>query len=498
MDFSRINKFGIETIGSLAHILLFLGTLVAGGLIFIFSPVESISTDEKRELARFPSWNWQAVARGDFTRLVDEYVSDNFILRYSLTEVSGYLRSFRGIAHDGIEIFSVSTKVVSKSNKVTEVATPKSETQSDVAISNSEMISRPYVEGKTINGDMQRSDQVFQTPQNTKIEASPSMAEALVRGATSPLSLPDGPAPESEPYQTIESIIIYHGRAVQMVGAPNSALQALSKVINGYKQELGSSVRVYFMPIPIGSDFYLPQRLKRGDETEQRLIHHMFSLLDQDVIKVRAYEKLAERKAEYIYFNTDHHWTGLGAYYAYQAFAEAAGLSALPLTSFTYGRIQNFLGTLYHRTLSPALRKTGDTVEYYKVPFSTKVTYFQNGRSDGTQGVLYAEFARDGMAYGVFLGGDYPLTRITSSVANKRKIIVIKDSYGNAFVPYLTSHYEEVFVVDYRYYNGSIRALMNKHGVEEILFAHNTYVMVAPYTAHRARGFFKLSSDHPL
>lgn len=474
--------------GSLTHILIFVGTLVAGGLLFLFTPKEDISTDEKRTLARFPSWDWQAVAKGDYFKSIDEYVSDNFIFRYSLTEVSGYLRSFRGIAHDGIEVFSGSPQDSAK-NKATEPANAKSVSESETAISNREVIPRPPVDGKTVSGDAQPSDAGSATSEKTGNIAAPSTEAARV-GATPPASPSEGTASEAEPYQNIESIIVYQGRAVQMVGAPNSALQGLSKVINTYKQELGSHVRVYFMPIPVGSDFYLPPRLKRGQETEQRLIQHMFSLLDQDVIKVRTYERLAERKAEYIYFNTDHHWTGLGAYYAYQAFADAARLSAVPLASFTKGSIQNFLGTLYHRTLSPALRKTGDTVEYYKVPFSTKVKYFQNGRSEGTPGVLYAEFARGGAAYGVFLGGDYPLTQITSSVGNGKKILVIKDSYGNAFVPYLASHYEEVFVVDYRYYNASIRTLMKKHGIEEILFAHNSYVMVAPYTAQRARSFF--------
>jgi hypothetical protein len=102
---------------------------------------------------------------------------------------------------------------------------------------------------------------------------------------------------------------------------------------------------------------------------------------------------------------------------------------------------------------------------------------------------LYAEYARGASAYGVFLGGDYPLMRITSDVKNGRKIAMIKDSYGNAFAPYLASHYEEVYVLDYRYFNGNIKTLMQQEGIQELLFAFNSYVFLSGYTVQRARGF---------
>lgn len=467
------------------HILVFVGTLITGGLLFLLTPKESISTDEKRSLAHFPVWSWQAVAKGEYFKSIDEYVSDNFIFRYSLTEISGYLRSYRGIAHEGIEVFSGNPKEASKSRPQEPTIVPPVVT-SDRPVLNQETTPSPQM------NRLAAHDGVVSPKASPTVSEERGIATTDVpnTAATSSMSAPDPKVSETEPYQNIESIIVYQGRAVQMVGAPNSSLQALSKVINTYQKELGAKVRVYFMPIPIGSDFYLPQRLKRGNETESRLIQHMFGLLGSEVIKVRTYEKLAERKAEYIYFNTDHHWTGLGAYYAYQAFAEAAQFSAMPLPSFEKGSIRNFLGTLYQRTMSPALKKTGDTVDYYKVPFSTKVKYFQNGKSDGVPGLLYAEFARGGAAYGVFLGGDYPLMQVISPVGSGRKILVIKDSYGNAFVPYLAGHYDEVYVVDYRYYNGSIRSLIKKYEIGEVLFAHNSYVMVAPYTAQRARSFF--------
>jgi hypothetical protein len=98
---------------------------------------------------------------------------------------------------------------------------------------------------------------------------------------------------------------------------------------------------------------------------------------------------------------------------------------------------------------------------------------------------LYAERARGGNSYGVFLGADFPLMRITSDVKNGRKILQIKDSYGNAFAPFLPSLYEEVFVVDYRYFNGSIKELVKKYGITDVIFSHNIFVINSSFTAKR-------------
>lgn len=112
-------------------------------------------------------------------------------------------------------------------------------------------------------------------------------------------------------------------------------------------------------------------------------------------------------------------------------------------------------------------------MEYYKIPNKTTVTNHKNGyKSGGTAGLLYAEFGRD---YGLFLGGDLPLVHIKSDVEHERKIVIIKDSFGNALAPYLAAHYSDVYVVDYRYFKGNIPTMMRELGIKELLYAHNTF-----------------------
>jgi hypothetical protein len=295
--------------------------------------------------------------------------------------------------------------------------------------------------------------------------------------------------PPNDPYEVVEAIIVYKGRALQIMGGTPGMAAPMIQAVNRYQQELGPDVTVYFMAAPIGSDFYLPEKVTRGVMREKILIDGIHARLNPGVRAVPAYDRLAEHTSEYLYFNTDHHWTGLGAYYAYTAFAQAARLKPLPLSAFSKGEIGNFLGTLYYRTMSPALKAKGDTVEYYKIPHRTEVSVFSVGSRTGSPGMLYVDWAKGANAYGVFLGGDFPLMRVRSDVNNGRRIVVIKDSYGNAFVPYLAAHYQEVFVIDYRSYKGNIKNLIREYGIQDVLFAHNTFVVASGYTAQQAAFF---------
>jgi hypothetical protein len=425
-----LNKFELIqriTIG------VFLVTLLSGGVLFIFTPKEEISIDEKRELAHMPQFSLEAIFKGTYFKNIDSFVADNFIYRKQLSEIAAFLKMLRGSPIDDIEVI---------------------------------------VQEKIPNIPVEKSP--LETPQ-FKIE--------LVSDKSTPEKV------ENEPYENIESIIIFKGRAIQMIGVSEKNLRPLSKVINEYKEQFGNQLKIYFMAFPIGTDFYLPKKISRGAQKERYLIDQMHAQLSEDIIKVDIYNALAPHQDDYIYFKTDHHWTGLGAYYAFDAFTKAAQLEALPLSSLTKKTIPNYLGSLYQRTESPTLRASGDVVDYYKIPNATKTIIFQNTKDAGNKASLYAEYARGSLGYGVFLGGDFPLMKITSDVNNGQKILIIKDSYGNAFAPYLASRYEETYVIDYRYFKGNIKQLIQDHGIQNLIFAHNTFVIQNPYTAKQERQF---------
>jgi hypothetical protein len=98
--------------------------------------------------------------------------------------------------------------------------------------------------------------------------------------------------------------------------------------------------------------------------------------------------------------------------------------------------------------------------------------------------VVISRLGRAG-SYLTFIGGDYPLTHIITGNKNGKKVFMIKDSYGNALVPFLTSHYEEIFVADYRSFDSNLIRFIMRHNINDLLFLHNIAIANTKYAASR-------------
>ncbi|MDR2670421.1 MAG: hypothetical protein LBC26_01705, partial [Oscillospiraceae bacterium] len=209
----------------------------------------------------------------------------------------------------------------------------------------------------------------------------------------------------------------------------------------------------------------------------------MYGQLAPGVRTVDAHAALSRHTDEYIFFRTDHHWTALGAYYAYTAFCESAGLSYRDISEFTTGVYENFVGSMYGFTAkypqSRVLRDNPDSLTYYLpiVP-STETVYSAGRLEDGRTAPVVAKSVSDTYEnkYVCFIDGDNPLSVIRSENGSGRSIVVIKESYGNAFIPFLTSHYETIYIVDPRHVNGkgqpglNLLELVRTQDIDDVLF----------------------------
>ena len=146
--------------------------------------------------------------------------------------------------------------------------------------------------------------------------------------------------------------------------ADSDAEQSYISVINRYAEKLDADINLYSMLIPTQLEFMEPIYANLQD-SEKNAINRIYSSLDPRVKTVNVYDKIAEHTDEYIYFRTDHHWTPLGAYYGYQAFAEAAGLTPISKDLFQTYDINNFLGYLYRFAQEPKLEQNPDTITWY-------------------------------------------------------------------------------------------------------------------------------------
>ena len=274
------------------------------------------------------------------------------------------------------------------------------------------------------------------------------------------------------------SIYVWNKTGYELFGGDDAHSKTYATTINTLAAKL-PGIKVYDMIIPNHTEFGLPERLKSGEivsTSQADSIKASYEALDKNVTPINIYNYLADHNEEYIYFKSDHHWTGLGAYYAYKAFADTNGMSALKLEDCTEKTIDGFTGSFTNS--APSLDT--DTVHYWEFPYGTEMTLTYDGGATETYDSPYYSGATEGsLTYGVFIFGDNPLTVIKSkseSAEKGKKLVIVKESYGNAPAPYFTNNYEEVHVVDFRYFSSTVGktlpAYCVENGITDVLFAN--------------------------
>lgn len=288
-------------------------------------------------------------------------------------------------------------------------------------------------------------------------------------------------------------ILVDTGMVVRAIepyrGNPDNGI-GYADVINRYKQTF-PHVNVYCMVIPNAVAFYCPDSVKSWTCAERPAINDILSRLSADVHAVDIYDTLQAHATEPIYSRTDHHWAPLGAYYAAKHFALVGGLDFKDLTAYEPRTIRNYVGSMYTFSRDKAVKDAPEDFVYY-VPrdsdfTATHITYKRQSKKVGRRRwkrFLTASepepfsFFRpyedgDGNAYCTFMGGDTNTTSVTTAIRNNRRLLILKDSYGNALPPYLFSSFEEIHVVDCRYFLQNMVDFVNSHAITDILFANN-------------------------
>ena len=249
--------------------------------------------------------------------------------------------------------------------------------------------------------------------------------------------------------------------------------------INAIADAVEGTATVYMLPAPLSSGITLPDALYGKDifSDQKAAEDGIIGFMNDNVVSVPLNKAMMAHRGEYIYFRTDHHWTATGAYYAYAEFCKAAGKTPTPLESYETEEFPGFLGTFYRDTNeSSHLGDNPDTVVAYH-PLSTEATLDytdKNGQVIRWPIIYDQSNAPASYKYGTFVGGDQPYTIIKNpALTDGSSCVVVKESFGNAFVPFLVDHYETVHVIDYRYWEGSVSDFVKTNGVDDVLFVNN-------------------------
>ncbi len=282
---------------------------------------------------------------------------------------------------------------------------------------------------------------------------------------------------DKEQVRNSKGLVVSQGQGIHVFTNENSLAKEFAAVVNLYAQTL--PLRVICAVTPTAGTYKMPQDYLPYANKEVENITEMYGYL-KNVQTVPIHQALQQHDKEYIFYRTDHHWTALGAYYGYVAFCKQLQLTPQPLQTMPKNFVQgNFLGTHYLKTNDISLRQSPDTVFYWKPPVQATAQKWQNEKM-----VTCTTFKLDSIEknrYLVFLGGDEPLMQLTSeSVQNKKTILVIKNSYGNPFVSYLTANYQTVLVLDYRYFKGNLPTIIANYKVQDLLILSGVFAANEP------------------
>ncbi|MDO4616975.1 MAG: DHHW family protein [Lachnospiraceae bacterium] len=266
---------------------------------------------------------------------------------------------------------------------------------------------------------------------------------------------------------------IYYGKNGQLleniVSADQEQQTDLISSMNTFA-ETYPNVRFGMMLVPdagtIMNDSY-PAFAEIKDQRED--IAAACSGLSQHYILVDALGAMDTHADEKLYYKTDHHWTSLGSFYGYQAFCESFAFQS---NTFTEHAVSDTFNGVLASTSGFALGEK-ESIEIYTPETDTGVvvTFVEDGTQTAT---LYdEEKLKTKDQYAVFLGGNYSMLDIKTTTDTDAVLLLFKDSFANSMIPFLTTHYKEIVVVDPRYFNGDIQEVMLTYGITDTLFLYS-------------------------
>lgn len=428
--------------------------LAVVGLMIPLRPTES--ENEKRELTPFPAFTLASFWDGSFFKGIDLWFSDTFPFRETLISWNTNLWSLSGIHTN------------------------------------------------TVHGEVKPGDdiptlgEVHGTTPAASTETTTTTATTHTTRTTTTTTKADGGDTPQEKGEKAGPILQVGNKGYEYYNFVRSESDRYIHLMDAVGDKLAGQAQVYDIVVPNSmgvmlSDEY-KQREKITTSDQKAAIDYMAgSIKSGNVKSVKIFDALRAHWKEYIYFRTDHHWTATGAYYAYEQFAKVKGFTPEPLNGYETHSYEGFLGTFYAGTgKSAAMGKTPDTVVTYTPKATNSMQFTQsNGQVINWNVVMDVSDYGAANKYSAFIGGDNPYAVIHNpTLKNGSSCVVVKESYGNAFVPFLVDHYQTVHVIDYRYYEQNLIDFVKKNKVQDVIFINN---IMATSTGQRIDDMCKLA-----
>lgn len=285
--------------------------------------------------------------------------------------------------------------------------------------------------------------------------------------------------------EDFDSYMVVEGRGYAKFSGYSPLTQAMYvHALNGFAEALPEGTKLYSVLAPTSAAVTLPEAYADRFPDQSQIIDEVAAALDERFTSINILPTLLEHKNEYLYFRTDHHWTARAGYLAYAEICKAMGLTAEPISSYplTDSGV-SFLGSVAAKTGANQLGMGLDHLYYYRLNRPITYKYWNNrGEAFKSQGVYKDWYLRDDQSnkYAFFMGGDLPYIKLWTGAKTGRKLAVIKDSYANTVIPFLTNHYDEIYVLDPRNSNFNAVDIIKENEIDEVLFLNYTRVVCLP------------------
>ena len=459
------------------------------------------SDAEKRELKQFPAFSLQGLFAGSYFRDITSWYQDSYPGKEEWMLLASKTKAFYGL--QGEQIYGAAEQVKE------EIPTGEGALAETFALKkDGEGVQDDGTEKKESDGESQRKADARdkkegkeQTEEGKGTEERQEAAEAkqsaevkqssdAKQGSTKEkeensnfetdaegnLQIKKADKAENVAGEQIGSLYLNGDSAYELYYFSEKAVRAHASLLNTV-QAMFPRVKLSAMIVPNSFGVILDPKVqeKLASSGMDQAIAYSYSLMDKRVNTVNVFDALSAHKKEYIYFRTDHHWTQLGAYYGYQEYCKSMGYSTKPLSNYQKMDFPEFYGTFYFFMNRPeSLKGHPDQVTAYQGSMNTMKYTDSKGNLQEGKLINDASQMLPGNKYNCFMLGDHGYVEIHNEGAPRKKsILVLKDSYGNAFVPLLAQDYRDVYVVDYRHYQGNASSLIQEKGIEEILFLNN-------------------------
>lgn len=280
---------------------------------------------------------------------------------------------------------------------------------------------------------------------------------------------------DATPYQS-GGVYIVGNAGYEMYNYVGSLAEKYQSTVNAVADSLSGVSNVYAMAIPLSSSITLPDSLLSDipGSDQAQAEKDILAGMGQNIKTVPLHDALNAHRTEYIYFRTDHHWTALGAWYAYAEWAKMAGFEPVPLSEYEEIVQEPFYGSLYYQAHQSG-KLTADQVYGYVPPGDVHL-YINQGSNDSLSNRGYEQTLitqiHGNDKYMCFLTGDFPLcTFINNDITDGSACLLVKNSNGNPFGYYLTQHYQYVYVMDYRkYFSRPLTKFVDYYDVDDVIF----------------------------